>query len=50
MMFQVIKNGKVMFWTDYESCIPPDELIKEMKKAGYKIKIKGEKQNGENRE
>lgn len=50
MMFQVIKNGKVMFWTDYESCIPTDELIKEMKKAGYKIKIKGEKQNGKNRE
>lgn len=50
MMFQVIKNGNVMFWTEHESCVPTDEQIKEMKKAGYKIKIKEEKPNGKNRE
>lgn len=45
MMFQVLKDGKVMFWTQHESCVPSDDQIKEMKKAGYKIKIKKDKIN-----
>ena len=40
LVFQVIKNGKVMFWTQHESCVPSEEEIKEMKKAGYKVKMK----------
>lgn len=43
MKFQVLKNGKVVFWTEHESCIPDNETIKAMKKAGYKIKIKKDK-------
>lgn len=39
MIFQVIKNGEVKFWTDIESCVPSEEHIKDLKKAGYKIKI-----------
>ncbi len=39
MIFQVIKNGEVKFWTNCQSCIPPEEQIKAMKKAGYKIKV-----------
>lgn len=46
MIFQVIKDGEVKFWTNSESCIPPEEQIKAMKKVGYKIKvIKDKKQN-----
>ena len=43
MMFQVLKDGKVMFWTQHESCVPSESQIKEMKKAGYRIKIKEDK-------
>lgn len=49
-MFQVLKDGKIMFWTQHESCVPCDDQLKEMKKLGYKIKIKEEKPNGKNRE
>ena len=48
MVFQVIKNGKVMFWTQHKSCVPIENQIKEIKKAGYKIKIKEDK-NEKNR-
>lgn len=44
-MFQVLKDGKVMFWTEQKSCIPSDEEIKFMKKCGYKIKIKDSKKS-----
>lgn len=44
MIFQVIKDGEVKFWTDIESCIPSEEQIKALKKAGYKIKVIKEKQ------
>lgn len=43
LVFQVIKDGKVMFWTQHESCVPTDNQIKEMKKAGYRIKVKEDK-------
>lgn len=43
MVFQVIRNGEVKFWTDIESCIPNEEQIKALKKAGYKIKVVKEK-------
>lgn len=45
MIFQVLKDGKVMFWTQHESGVPSESQIKEMKKAGYKIKIKKDKNN-----
>lgn len=48
MIFQILKDNKVMFWTEQESCIPSDEEIKEMKKAGYKVRRK-ESKNNENR-
>lgn len=38
MKFQVIKNGKVMFWTENEKCVPDEETIKNLKENGYKIK------------
>lgn len=46
MKFQVIKNGKVVFWTEHNSCIPDEETIKAMKKAGYKIKMLNDKKRG----
>lgn len=44
MVFQVLKDGKVKFWTDMQSCVPNDEQIKALKKAGYKVKWR--KENG----
>lgn len=41
MIFKVLKDGKVMFWTEHKSCIPDAETIKQMKKAGYKISQRG---------
>lgn len=40
MLFQVLKDGNVMFWTEEESCVPCEDEIKDLKKAGYKIKRK----------
>lgn len=40
MLFQVIKNGKVMFQTEHEQCAPDEQQIKEMQKAGYHIRRK----------
>lgn len=49
MQFQVLKDGKIMFQTSCESCIPPEEYIKNMKKSGYKIKTKKDGENNEER-
>lgn len=40
ILFQVIKDGKVFFWTTHPECVPNEDEIKAMKKAGYKIKMK----------
>ena len=45
MVFKVIKDGKVKFWTDMQSCVPNEEQIKALKKAGYKVKWRKEKKN-----
>ena len=38
MLFQVKRDNKVMFWTKDKDCIPDEEQIKALKRAGYKIK------------
>ena len=38
MTFQIIKDGKIMFQTNEESCVPSAEQLKEMHKHGYKYK------------
>lgn len=43
MLFQVIKDRKIMFQTEHESCVPSEKMQAAMKKAGYKIKIKDDK-------
>lgn len=43
LIFQVMKDGKVMFWTQDKSCVPTESQIKKMKKAGYGIKVKEDK-------
>lgn len=45
MLFQVSKDGKVMFQTEYQECVPSDGEIKTMKKAGYRVKMKEEKKD-----
>lgn len=42
MKFEVIgRDGKVKMYTHDRECIPPDELIARMKKAGYKCLLDG---------
>jgi hypothetical protein len=38
MKFEIVRalDGKGMMETDYESCIPSDDTIRSMIKAGYK--------------
>lgn len=38
MIFQILRDGKVMFWTEHEKYIPSDDELKQMKKSGYKFK------------
>ena len=46
MKYEIIKDGKIMFQTDYEECLPPKEILKEMKNAGYELKkIKSKEKN-----
>lgn len=40
MLFQVSKDGSIMFHTEYQECVPSDDEIKAMKKAGYRVKMK----------
>ena len=39
MKFEAILNGKTMMSTDYIECIPNENHIISMAKAGYKFKI-----------
>lgn len=48
MTFQVLKNGKVMFWTKDRECVPDEETIKALKSAGYKIRMKEDKNGKQN--
>ena len=45
MLFQVSKDGKIMFHTEYQECVPSDDEIKAMKKAGYRVKMKEAKKD-----
>lgn len=47
MLFQVIKDRKVMFQTGHESCVPSETIQAAIKKAGYRIKIKDDKDGAE---
>ena len=35
MRFEIVKNKKVVFWTEDASCIPPEDQIEDMKEEGY---------------
>ena len=41
MLFEVYRNGKVVFTTASKKCIPSDESIKQMLSAGYKVLLDG---------
>ena len=38
MLFQVLRNNKVMMSTNYEECIPPPDILIQMMNAGYTFK------------
>lgn len=50
MLFQVSKDGRIMFQTEYQECVPSDDEIKAMKKSGYMVKMKEHKNNEKSRE
>ena len=39
MLFQVLRDKKVLFHTTHEKCVPSAEEQKDLKKAGYTIKV-----------
>lgn len=41
MRFEVYRNGKIVFTTASEKCIPSDESIEQMVSAGYKVLLDG---------
>lgn len=41
MLFEVYKNDIRMMYTDDEECIPANDIIKNMKAAGYKVLLDG---------
>lgn len=40
IVFEVFKDSKRVFYTKHSEYVPNEELIKLMKKAGYKVKVK----------
>lgn len=50
MLFEVYRNGKVVFTTESKKCIPSDESIKQMLSAGYKVLLDGKAYKPEKRE
>ena len=41
MLFEVQKDNKTVMYTEFENCMPPADIIKDMKAAGYKILLDG---------
>ena len=42
IQFEVVnENGKTVFVTEYDECLPPKQQIDDMRKSGYKFKIDG---------
>lgn len=40
-LLEIRKDGKVYMHTSFKECIPPNEVLKSMKKAGYKVYMNG---------
>ena len=41
MLFEVYRDKQRLMYTEHKECIPPADLIKEMKAAGYKVLLDG---------
>ena len=41
VLFEVIRDGRVMMSTQHKSCIYPVEILLSMQAAGYKFRIDG---------
>lgn len=40
-LLEVKKDGRTFMATEYEECIPSNDVLKSIKNAGYKIYING---------
>jgi len=38
MKFEIYRGNRLTMWTEYESCIPPDETLRKMAQSGYRFK------------
>ena len=47
--YEVFKDGKKYFSTEHDSCFYPDDIIKNMISAGYKIYKEGKIYNPKNK-
>lgn len=41
MIFEIYRDGKRLMWTEHKECMPSDEQITSMKKAGCKVILDG---------
>ena len=41
MLFEILRNDKVMMQTKDEDCIPPPDVLRAMKDAGYTFRKDG---------
>ena len=41
MLFEVYRDNTRVMYTEHEECIPPIDVIKDIKAAGYKVLLDG---------
>ena len=41
MLFEIIRDGKVVMHTEHEKCVPSLEILRRMMEAGHSFKIDG---------
>lgn len=41
VLFEVLRDGRVLMSTEHESCIYPNETLLSMQTAGYKFRLNG---------
>ena len=43
MLFEVCKNNRTVFSTEYKKCMPTSEKLKAMQESGYTFKLNNKK-------
>lgn len=43
MLFEVLASGKVKASTEYLDCVPAQEILRDMERAGYSFRLNGKR-------